>query len=219
MNSVAAVYKWKGFYEPVFKKEITLPDQLLQNYAGIYVYENSFDYILKRTDGYYLFANGTYMKIHFSSETDFFNTENTVEKKIIADSTGTVTGYSRTLKGIPLPEAMKVLNPDTLTGKANFFNNIGWNLLGNKNYLEAIKYLKRGLVLHPNSLLMEGNLAHCFLFGNDYESAIKIYRQHLKESINEVYTWKKMIKEDFAFFKNSNFDAVQMDRVITDLKL
>lgn len=36
LNSVAQVYDWKGFYNPVFKKVTTVPKELLQQYTGNY---------------------------------------------------------------------------------------------------------------------------------------------------------------------------------------
>jgi CubicO group peptidase (beta-lactamase class C family) len=36
LNSVATVYDWKGFYNPTFKKKITLPKDSLQQYVGNY---------------------------------------------------------------------------------------------------------------------------------------------------------------------------------------
>ena len=127
MNSVATVYKWKGFYRPLVKKEITVADPTLQKYTGTYMYENTIANILKREDGYYLYSNGTYMKMHFSSETDFFNTESPVEKKFTRDASGNVNGYSRITDGKLLPPVMKIMNIDTLKGAEDFFNNIGWN--------------------------------------------------------------------------------------------
>ena len=58
----------------------------------------------------------------------------------------------------------------------NFFGTAGWTFLENKNYDEAITYLKRGMDLYPNSLMIEMNLAHSYLFKNDYADALKIYR-------------------------------------------
>lgn len=223
INSVASVYDWKGFYNPVTKKEIKVSEKTLQNYAGVYMHmEGRFTVIVKKEDGYYLFADGTYYKMYFSTETDFFNLEIPTEKHFITDASGKVSGYSRSLKGKPLsPGHVKVSDPDTLTGSENFFNIIGWTFLENKNYDEAIRYLKRGLSLHPKALLIEGNLAHCYLFKNDYASAIKIYKMRLKQPINgsATYTWDEMIKQDFVFFKNNGFDKKLMDKVFAELNL
>ena len=219
INSVATVYNWKNFYAPIRKKIVTVPDSILQKYVGFYMATSDrFTNIVKKEGGYYQFADGIYSKMYFTNETDFFNMEFSSEKHFITDASGKVTGYLRTADGNQL-KLEKILNPDTLKGSTDFFNTVGWNFLENKNYDEAIKYLKRGLDLYPNSLLMGGNLAHCYLFKNDYPAALKIYKAHLDETVRPGYTWTDMIKEDFVFFKNHQFHKSPMDKVFADLKL
>ena len=221
INSVATVYNWKDFYKPIYKKAITVPDSILQKYAGVYTApEDRFTIIVKKGDGYSLFADGTYDKMYFTNETDFFNVEFPTEKHFLKDASGNVTGYSRTLNGIPQPPSLvKVLNPAEVTRNEDFFGTAGWTFLENKNYNEAIKYLKRGLELYPNSLMMEMNLAHCYLFKNDYAAALKIYKAHLNETVTADIKWTDMIKSDFLFFKNNQFDKSGMDKIYSDLKL
>src|SRR6185295_6114783 len=117
------------------------------------------------------------------------------------------------------PSLVKVLNPATLTGNEDFFAIAGWTFLENKNYDEAIKYLKRGLELNPNSLMMEMNLAHSYLFKNDYAAALNIYKAHLNENVTADIKWTDMVKSDFEFFNNSQFDKSLMDKIFADLKL
>ncbi len=219
MNSIASVYNWKGFYNPIVKKEAKVPDNVLQKYTGTYLIEDNFANISKGKDGYYYTANGDYNKMYFSSETSFFTLESPVEKEFTTDASGKITGFSRSLRGKPFSAAVKVLNPDTLKGSDEFFNTIGWSLLEHKNYNEAITYLKRGLALYPQSLLIEGNLAHCYLFNNDYDAAIKLYKAHLNEKVTDGFTWADMIKQDFTFFKGHDFDKKPMDKVLAELKL
>ncbi len=175
--------------------------------------------ILKKEDGYSLFADGVYDKMYFANETDFFNVEFPTEKHFLKEASGNVTGYSRTLNGLPQPSLIKVLNPAALTRDENFFAIIGWTFLENKNYEEAIKYLKRGMEVYPNSLMMEMNLAHSYLFKNDYATALKIYKAHLNETVTTDIKWQDMIKSDFVFFKNNQFDKSGMDKILAGLKL
>jgi CubicO group peptidase (beta-lactamase class C family) len=221
VNSVATVYNWKGFYQPIYKKTMTVPDSTMQKYVGVYrvAGEDRFTIITKKEEGYSLFADGIYDKIYFTNGTDFFNEAFPTEKHFLMDASGDVTGYSRTLNGVPQPSLVKVLNPATLTGREDFFGTIGWTFLENKNCNEAIKYLKRGLELYPNSLTMEMNLAHCYLFKNDYPAALKIYKGHLKENVTADIKWTEMIKSDFVFFKNYKFDKSGMDKIFSELKL
>ena len=73
--------------------------------------------------------------------------------------------------------------------------------------------------LNPNSLMIEMNLAHSYLFQNDYTAALKIYKAHLKENVTADIKWTEMIKSDFVFFNNNKFDKSLMDKIIADLKL
>jgi CubicO group peptidase (beta-lactamase class C family) len=220
VNSVATVYDWAGFYEPVYKKAITVPDSTLQKYMGVYTtIDGGFTIILKKEDGYSLFADGIYDKMYFTNESDFFNVTFPTEKHFLHDAAGNVTGYSRTLNGIPQPSLVKVLNPATLTGNEDFFGTLGWTFLENKHYDEAFTYLKRGLELFPHSLMMEMNLAHAYLFNNDYAAALKIYKAHLDEMVTPNMKWQEMLRTDFVFFKNNDFDKGLMDQVFEALGL
>ncbi len=200
--------------------EVKIPDEIAQKYVGIYVVEeNYFVTIMMKEDGYYLFADNSLSKIHFTSETDFFNTEFPTEKHFVSDESGQITGYQRTLLGTQLPWAKKIVDPLKFKGEEDYFNTIGWGFLVNNHYTEAISFLKRGLEVYPNSLFLAGNLAHSYLFNSDYESAIAIYKAHLNESVNPSFSWKDMIQQDFMLFKNDGLDKGLMDKVLADLKL
>lgn len=219
INSVATVYNWKDFYTPILQKSIPVAETILQEYPGIYIQGENFTNILKKKDGLYLNSNGNSMKMYFSSDIDFFNKESQVLKQFTKNAAGAVNGYTRNRKGEPLPQMVKVVDVNLLTGSAALFNSIGWNLIEHKEYDAATLYLQRGLQLYPNNLMIEGNLAHAFLFKNKYDEAIKIYRQYLTKTLEGGFTWEEMIKQDFDFFKMNKFDTRLMDRVMADLKL
>jgi CubicO group peptidase (beta-lactamase class C family) len=221
INSVSRVYKWKDFSrEPVAKKFVTVPDKVMESYLGVYsAMPNTFANLMKRDDGYYQFADGMYAKMYFTSETEYFVKEIDNEKHFIKDSSGKVIGYYRSINGKPLPKHVKILNVDTLNGVEQFFNDIGWSFLENKNFTEAAKYLKRGMEVHPQALGIKINLAHSYLFSNNYDKAIAIYKANMNKQINTDYSWKKMMQEDFMFFKNAKLDRAVMDKAIAELKL
>jgi len=221
INSVATVYHWKDFYHPVYKKAVTVPDSILQKYSGVYTAgDDRFTIILKKEDGYSLFADGTYDKMYFKSDADFFNVQFPTEKHFIKDASGNVTGYTRTLNGVlQQPSLAKILNPAAMTGDEFFFSTIGWAFLENKNYAEAHQYLKRGLDLYPKSLMLELNLAHSCLFNKEYAAALEIYKSHMGETVAEDIKWQGMIKSDFVLFKHNRFDQRPMDKILRDLKL
>jgi CubicO group peptidase (beta-lactamase class C family) len=219
INSVASVYEWKGFNKPVTKKVVTIPDDVASRYKGVYAHEGAFAIILQKEDGYYCCANGACNKMFFTGSKDFFSVESPVTYHLLTNDTGASTGMLRAYREAPSPAWGKVFSSDTLNGDENFFNQIGWVLLENRKYEEAMMYLNRGLKLYPKSLITEGNLAHCYLFLNEYDSALKIYKAHLGENLAQGPSWEEMINQDFTFFKRSGFDQKQMDRVFKDLNL
>jgi CubicO group peptidase (beta-lactamase class C family) len=220
LNSVATVYKWKGFVEPENKSTVKVKEKILRSYIGVYnVHGAGLTHIVKRKDGYFLCADGVGSKMHFSNTTDFFNVEFASEKHFFTDDSGNVTGYSRSLNGEVLPAAIKVFNPDTLTGSEETLNLIGWSLIENHQFEEAIRYLKRGFELYPTSLLIEGNLAHAYLFSGDYQAAKAIYARHMGETIQPGMSWVDMIQQDFVYFKGIPMKTKPMDKVLAELNI
>jgi CubicO group peptidase (beta-lactamase class C family) len=217
VNSVANVYHWKNFYNSI--TAVTIADTILERYTGLYVWDNTFAEIVKKENGYYFYCNRRFDKIYFSNETDFYTEESPVKRHFITEPSGKLTGYMKSVNGMDVGMSRRVINPDSLKDNEDFLSEVGWGFLQSKYYEEAIRYLKRGLKLNPASLVMQSNLAHCYLFKNDYEAALKIYKAHLNENVIEGISWKDMIKEDFIYFKNNKFDKYMMDRIFADLEL
>ncbi|SHM09937.1 serine hydrolase domain-containing protein [Mucilaginibacter sp. OK098] len=80
INSVATVYKWKGFYNPVVKKEVIVPDGVLNTYCGKYKFRDDSDQsvtVFWRNGKLWFHdsSSPTPWLMHFSSNTDFFFNE------------------------------------------------------------------------------------------------------------------------------------------------
>ena len=95
INSVATVYDWKGFYNPLKRpKIITVPQNILESYVG--------EYKFKVEDKFYIkisFVNGRFFysepgwdgfELFAGAENDFFARENPVGITFIKDSAGKV---------------------------------------------------------------------------------------------------------------------------------
>lgn len=219
VNSVARVYEWENFYTPVYKKQIAVEDSILQKYPGVYLFEGKWASIFSKDKTWYYYSDGIASKMYFSSPKDFFNKEFMTEKSFVFDKQGRVTGYLRTIKDREFPLAVKITKVDTLTLDKEKLNGIAWHLLEQRQFSEAQSYLNRGLQLNPGDLILLGNLAHTYLFSNNYPAALDIYKSHLKEKIDGTYTWDKMVQDDFLFFKRNGFDTALMNKVFADLKL
>ncbi len=95
INSVATTYSWKNYYSPVVKKEIVVPDSLLQAYIGKYKIGNDTLSVIKKSDGIYLeVGDNTQWKIYFSDNTHFFVSEQNIDLNFVSDSRKKITGFT-----------------------------------------------------------------------------------------------------------------------------
>jgi CubicO group peptidase (beta-lactamase class C family) len=94
VNSVASVYDWKNFYNPVIKKVIQVPDTILSSFAGKYELYGSPVTIKKENNKMILDYRNIPCKMYFTTTKDFFITEFRGENKFLRDSLNNVTGFS-----------------------------------------------------------------------------------------------------------------------------
>lgn len=220
VNSVAKTYNWKNSYrEPQRKKSIVVDESTLKTYEGIYIYENSWAGIGKKDSIYHFYTDNMYVKMYYTTPTSFFNTEFSSVKEFIKDEKGNITGYKRMFDDKEFPKAIKITNLDTLRLKNNFFQDIGWYLFEIKKYKESLSYLKRGVQLYPNDLHMLLNLAHDYLFNDEYDNAMTIYKAHLKDKIGPSITWVNQMQEDRAWFKDNKYDIKMLDKAFDELEI
>ena len=179
LNSVASVYNCKGFDKPARVNTIKLPESLMQQYVGVYLYDGIIADVTKEQDGLHYWTNGQDAKMYFTSDKDFINLEFPSEKSFMIDGKGNVTGYSRKVNKVEYPPATRLIRIDTLKANEGQINNFGWHLLETKRLDEAIVYLNRGIALEPGNIPAKAHLAHCYLFNNDFDKAIQLYRSWL----------------------------------------
>lgn len=95
INSVATIYNWKDFYSPAIKREIAVPDSLVQAYIGKYKIGNDTLSVIKKSDGIYLdVGDNTQWKIHFSDNTHFFVSEQNIDLNFVSDSMNKIIGFT-----------------------------------------------------------------------------------------------------------------------------
>lgn len=76
VNSVATVYGWSGFYKPQIKSVITVNNDTLKSYAGKYLVDNKSSIeISYEKDNLFLHQGNATVKLHFTTNTDFFFVE------------------------------------------------------------------------------------------------------------------------------------------------
>lgn len=220
INSVAKTYNWKNIYrEPQRKKSISVDPNILKTYEGIYLYDQTWAAIGKKDSAYHFYTDQMYVKMHYTTPTRFFNEEFRADKEFIKDEKGEVVAYKRFVDGKEFPKAIKISSPDTLLLDNNMFQEIAWYLFEIKKYKESLTFMKRGAQLYPNDMHMLINLANIYLFNNDYETAMTIYKAHLKEIIDPGNSWENQMQDDYTWFKENKYDVKLFDKVFEELKI
>lgn len=223
ISSVAKAYNWKNFYrEPQRKElenEVTVPDNTLEKYKGIYLYDDQWASVELKDGHPYFYTDGRYARMYFTSGKRFINREFQAIKEFETDQKGNVSGYTRLVDGKEFPKAVKVKNPAKLELPGYLLTSIGWHLMEIKQYDESIAYFKRSVELYPEDLNARLNLAHVYLFNNDYKNALAIYRANRGKMIQPEQTWEDGLKSDYKYFREHRYDTKGFDRVFTDLKI
>jgi len=94
-NSVATVYGWKDYYNPVFKTVVDVDEAILDRYTGKYEAGGQ-AYTVKREGSKLLISPypGIWVTAYFTSDTDFFVREVQGDLKFITDAKNRVTGFN-----------------------------------------------------------------------------------------------------------------------------
>jgi len=94
-NSVATVYGWKDYYQPVYKTVIDVDEAVLSRYVGKYEAEGQVTNV--KMEGRSLLVSpypDFWVNVYFTSDTDFFVREFNGDMKFVTDAEGKVTGFS-----------------------------------------------------------------------------------------------------------------------------
>lgn len=205
LNSIALAYDWKGFEKPEQITTVIVNDTLMSKYTGDYIINGIFVELKKEKDGLYYWMDGRSAKTYFTSVTNFRLVELPYVHSFIFDSTGMVTGFSRTFNGQLRPPGQKITTLDTLKPRPRQWSVFGRHLLETKNYGKAIDFLSKGIASEPSDSLLVKDLAHSYLFTGDFAKAIELYRQYLKSG-HTVSELSKSLKDDFEYFRKEGFD-------------
>lgn len=217
INSITIAYNWKGFSRPAEVKTVQVPDAILKKYIGVYYFDGVISEVIQKEDGLYFWTDFREGKMYFTSERDFVNIEFNAEKSFFDDGNGAVAGYSRKVNGKAFPPAKKVVDLDSLQIPAEQLNGFGWHLLETKRFDEAINYLNKGLKASPDDINGKINLAHCYLFKNEYDKALTLYKTLIGQDQKE--TVKPTIKTDFEYLSTKGLDRTLMEKTKKELNI
>jgi CubicO group peptidase (beta-lactamase class C family) len=94
-NSVAVVYGWKDFYQPVIKKIVPVDSAILKTYTGTYDLGGQTGKIFRGKGGLVIDVTGdSPWKLNFTSDSDFFLREYRADLRFIIDKENKVTGFT-----------------------------------------------------------------------------------------------------------------------------
>jgi CubicO group peptidase (beta-lactamase class C family) len=101
VNSVAAVYGWKDYYQPVIKNVVEVSESVLEKYVGKYETEGMKISIKKSGKDLLVNPFGDQLwKVWFTSDSDFFLKQYRADFRFMTDSKGRVKGF--TADGMPV---------------------------------------------------------------------------------------------------------------------
>jgi Beta-lactamase class C and other penicillin binding proteins len=92
INSVATVYNWEGFYNPIIKEPVN--GIAFESYIGKYETDRGATYTIVERGGQLFLENNLSWPIYFTSEQEFFISGARGERKFTFDDKGAVTGFT-----------------------------------------------------------------------------------------------------------------------------
>lgn len=94
------------------------------------------------------------------------------------------------------------------------FNSLGYFYIMTKQYGKAIKFLKEGEKLDDYELSIKLNLAHAYMFNDDFKAAKEIYKKYQIQNITDSVSWIQKTKTDLEFFEKAGLPSNDFKRVL-----
>lgn len=103
-----------------------------------------------------------------------------------------------------------------VNGQANIldYNALGYAYIMTKQYGKAIKYLQEGELFDDSELLIQMNLAHAYMFNNDFKLAKTIHKKYQSQNVTNNISWIQKVRIDFDAFKNAGLPEGDFKRVL-----
>lgn len=112
--------------------------------------------------------------------------------------------------------AIESFSAMVVNGQANSkdYNSLGYAYIMTKQYGKAIKFLKEGERLDDSELGIQMNLAHAYLFNNDFKLAKEIHKKYQNQNVTNNLSWIQKVKIDFDAFKAAGLPDGDFKRVL-----
>jgi len=109
-------------------------------------------------------------------------------------------------------DLQKAIEVDPKNGE--YYTELGWYQLFNGKPRESIAASLKALELSPNdSVLIKGNLAHAYLFDNQFDKAKALYLENRDARIDDERTFKQAVLDDFKEFRDAGISHPDVEKI------
>ncbi len=96
---------------------------------------------------------------------------------------------------------------------ANSYGMLSYVQFLNKMPNDAIESAELALELDPGNIVFKVNLAHAYLFSNQFNAAAALYSSHQDELVLNNESFKDIVLGDFNYFKENNLSHPDMAKI------
>jgi len=109
-------------------------------------------------------------------------------------------------------DIQKAIELDPANG--DYYTEVGWYQLFNRKPRASIAASLKALELSPdNAVLIKGNLAHAFLFDNQFDKAKALYLENRDAKIDDERTFKQAVLDDFKEFRDAGISHPDVEKI------
>jgi uncharacterized protein YecT (DUF1311 family) len=109
-------------------------------------------------------------------------------------------------------DLQKAIEVDPTNGE--YYTELGWYQLFNRKPRESIAASLKALELSPDdSVLIKGNLAHAYLFDNQFDKAKAIYLENKDAKLDDERTFTQAVLHDFKELEQAGISHPDMEKI------
>jgi uncharacterized protein YecT (DUF1311 family) len=109
-------------------------------------------------------------------------------------------------------DVQKAIELDPTNGE--YYSELGWYQLFNRKPRESIAASLKALELSPDdALLIKGNLAHAYLFDNQFDKAKAIYLENRDAKIDDERSFRQAVLDDFKEFEEAGITHSDVKKI------
>src|SRR6266567_2305233 len=120
--------------------------------------------------------------------------------------------FNKKQYGAAVKDEQKAIELDPKNG--DYYLSLGWYQLFNRKPRESIAASLKALKLSPDgAVVINGNLAHGYLFDNQFEKAKAIYQQNKDAKLQDGRTFSQSVLDDFKEFQEAGITHPDMEKI------